>query len=114
MVSCGGVLEIETMSNLKGEIMTGEQKKVKGTASNIIACVFITLQILLIIDSLDRGNPQYPSFSFRLGYIFAGNIFGIGALVLSLTVWALHKNLTAITITIIAAIVIVINTLVQI
>jgi len=95
---------------------------VKGSVSNFIAWVFITLQIMLIIGGLYAGSSQNQgaNISFRNGwaifeslvYIFCVNILGIGALVLSLIVWLQHKNLKGKTTTIAAAIVIIVNTLV--
>jgi len=102
--------------------MTEEQKKIKGTASNIIAWIFITLQIMLIIGGSYGTNSQYrgtnvsfhnaPAIVQSVGYLFGVNLLGIGALFLSLIVWLQHKNLKGKTTTIVAAIIIIVNSLV--
>ena len=101
-----------------------QENKAKGNVSNCIAWVFITLQIMLIVGGLfARSSPnQGANVSFRNGwemfqsviYIFGINILGIGALVLSLIVWLHHKNLKGKITTIVATIVIIVNTLVPI
>ena len=96
-------------------------KKTKGTVSNCVAWVFIILQIILIVGGLYGGSSQNqgtlvsfhdaPAIVQSVMYLFCGNILGIGALVLSLTVWFRHKNLNGKVTTIAAIVVIIVNTL---
>lgn len=106
-------------------------KMAKGSLSNYIAWVFITLQIMLTVGglvggllfpiSLPRAPPGYvyvnvsfhnlPAAVGSVVFLFCGNILGIGALILSLIVWLRHNNQKGKTTAIVAAVVIVVNSL---
>ncbi len=101
--------------------MVGKQDTAKGKVSNVIAWVFITLQIMLIIGGLYGGNSQnqganvsfynLPAIVQSVTFLFCYNIIGIGALVLSLIVWLYHANKKGKATTITSAVVIIVNTL---
>lgn len=100
---------------------TVRRKHPKGTASICIAVVFITLQIMLMIGGLYVGPSEHQgaNVSFHnpaaivqsVVFLLFTNILGIGALVLSLIVWLYHKNVNGKVTTIIASVVIIVNSL---
>ena len=86
---------------------------VKGTASNIIAWMFIIFQIMLLIVLLLTTSTKIKIEFHRvsLEYLIFVNLFGIGALILSLIVWLQHKNLKGKTTTIASVILIIVSIL---
>jgi len=103
---------------------TIKRKHEKGTASICIAVAFITLQIMLTMGGLYAGRSPHqgvnvsfhnvPAIVQSVVFLFGTNILGIGALILSLIAWKYHKNIGGKVTVIIAIVVIIINTLLDI
>lgn len=96
----------------------------KGRASTLIAVLLIVLQIIFILGGLYGGRSQLQgkNVSFHdlkstvqsIIFLSGTNIIGIGALALSLIVWLYHKDKAGKVTTIIACIVILVNSLIAV
>ena len=96
----------------------------KGRTLTLIAVLLIMLQIFFVMGGLYGGHSRYqgkyvslhdaPAIIQSIVFLFAMNIIGISALILSLIAWVHHKDKAGKITTIIAFLVILANSIMAI